>query len=517
MAFGKKQDSLSSSELSKEFFADSSPSVPGQKEAGDGTTDLLHAVIDSRSGGGPGGSGVPGVGSASGAGSQGVPGGRQEDVYSLFKTDGDKNAGFGPDYGKRSWFELSRDNPEINPYIADQQRRFGFDPRVIKIIRLAILAVLFFLLALLVPSPSYNVEFSYTFQGVFTALRDNAEELLQLIGGEWHGQIMGYKACMYGIVAAAGAALATTGAVYQGALKNALVSPTTLGVTSGGTMGVSLYVLLAPASILSPVAALGSSIYSNNQLVEYYSSLGFLDYMIVVHGRAFASLLGCFVAVGLVLLVSTLVGRGRSTSFTLIICGQVVMSVAMSVIEVIRYYLATTETDTAKSDIVRQMQIGAINPVSTPLDLALVAIPITLGIAIIFMLRRKFNLLSFSDEEAHSMGLSPERTRWVMVGVCTFITAIIISFCGNIAFVGFSVPIIVRRYIGPDFNYLIPASAVAGTAFLLLTQALTSIDVFSLFGIYFPSSVSMLTSLIGAIVFAVVTLRQRGSRNADWL
>ena len=115
------------------------------------------------------------------------------------------------------------------------------------------------------------------------------------------------------------------------------------------------------------------------------------------------------------------------------------------------------------------------------------------------------------------MGLSPERTRWLMVGICTFITAIIISFCGNIAFVGFSVPLIVRRYVGPDFNYLIPASAVAGTAFLLLTQMITNLDIFAMFGLNFPTSVSMLTSLIGAIVFAVVTLSQRGSRNVDWL
>ena len=515
MAFRKKQSDLTSGELSKEFFADSSPSVPGQQEASDGTTDLIHAVTGSmtRGRGDREATGnVPG-------GATGVPGAESQstDVYSLYATGKDAKEGFGPDYSRRSWFELSRDNPDVNPYVAEQQRRFGFDPRAVKVIRLAVLAALFFLLALISPSPGYNIEFSYTFSGVFTAAVNNGQELLELIGGNWHGQIMGYKICTYGIVACAGAALAITGAVYQGALKNALVSPTTLGVTSGGTMGASLFVLFAPAAALNPFAALDSSYITNNEIMDYYASLNPFDYLAMTQGRAFASLLGCFTAVGLVLLVSVIVGRGRSSNFTLIICGQVVMSLAMAVVEIIRYYLAATDPDGAKSQMVRQMQIGAINDVSTPLDFALVAIPVTIGIVVILLLRRRFNLLSFSDDEAHSMGLSPERTRWLMVGVCTFITAIIISFCGNIAFVGFSVPLIVRRYVGPDFNYLIPASAVAGTAFLLLTQTITNIDIFAMFGLSIPTSVSMLTSIIGAIVFAVVTLRQRGQRNVDWL
>lgn len=486
MARKKNKEELTRGELSKEFFGDGSAATPGQEQS-------------------------------SQAPSEGVEGGGAHSLFGEAKSPVD----LGPDYTRRSWFELGGgDNPEVNPYAAEQDKRYAFDPRAVKVVRLAVLIVLAFVVFVAVlPSPAYNIHFAYTFSAFITCIQENVAAAFAALGGGGGGALP-YKACTYGIILCAGIALATTGAVYQGALKNALASPTTLGINAGGTLGVSLFVILAPLTVLAPLTGEETMTYLNMQtVIDYYHSLSLGEFLLVTEGRTFASVLGCFVAAGLVMLVAQLVGRGRSSSFALIICGQVVATVASSVVEAIRYYVVETEgADSVRGAYVSAAQSGSISSVNTPLDLLLVAVPIALGVGVVIALRRKLNILAFKDEEARSMGIATQGLRWVMVGVCTFITAITVSFCGNVAFVGFAIPLIMRRYVGPDFNYLIPASALAGGLFLVVMYWFTSLNILVAFGIDFPISMNLITSVIGAVMFVAVTLGQRrASRSADWI
>ena len=494
MAFKKKESTeLNSKSLSKEFFGSGSSAAPGQKEAEDGTTNLLHAMI-------------------------GDKGNDQQDSNSLF-NESKSPADLGPDYTKKSWMQLgATPNPALNPYAAEQDKRYSMDPKTVKIIRLIVLTVVAYLVcAVVLPSSSYNINFAYTPSAFITCIQDNITSLLGSFSG--NASYMPYKLCTYGILLFAGAGLAITGAVYQGALKNALVSPTTLGINSGATLGVALFVLFASTDILNPLAGTETIMAIDAQtVIDYYNSLSLPDYLLVTQGRAFCSIIGSFVAVGLVMLVSFLVGRGRSSSFALIICGQVVAAVATSVVEVIRYYVVETDATGVKSSLIQSSQIGAVNAYSTPLDLLLVAVPVTVGVVLVILLRRRLNLLAFNDEEARSMGIATEALRWTMVFLCTFITAVVVAFCGNVAFIGFAIPLIVRRYIGPDFNHLIPASAIMGALYLVVIYWITDLNIFAIFGLNLPSSVSMFTSTIGIVLFAASTIAQRReNRSADWL
>ena len=486
----------------------------------------MGAIIGSRKDGGPGGAGggAGGMGGSAGGfgGDASVPGQAQahssSETYSLFGES--RNSDFGPDYTRRSWLAFGGgDNPEVNPYAAEQDRRYSMDKRVVKLIRIIVLVIVAYLVcAVLLPSPSYNVQFSYTFNGFLTCIQDNVADFMNMLRGYSAGALP-YKLCTYAIYVFAGAALAITGAVYQGTLKNALASPTTLGVNSGATLGVSLFVLFISVDVLCPITGEATMSYAGaSEVISYYNSLSLSEYLVIVQGRSLASLAGCFVVVGLVMLVSHLVGRGNSSSYALIICGQVVALVASSIVEFIRYYVADTDLTGIKSTYIRSSQAGAISSVTTPIDLLFVAVPCTIGIAIILIIRRKLTLLAFNDEEARSMGLSTERTRWLMVGACTFVTAIVLSFCGNVGFVGFSIPLIVRRYVGPDFNYLIPVSAAMGSLFLVVTYWFTDFNLFAMLSIDIPVSVNLFTSTIGLIMFVFATVQQRReSRSADWL
>lgn len=499
MAFGKKKDKeeLTTGSLSKEFFGD-----------GSGAT----ASADRQN------TSVPGAASAQDAAVPGKDAAAESEAYSLFNTKKAKQD-LGPDYSKKSWLQFGTDeNAALNPYAAEQDKRYKMDPRAYKLMRLVVLSVVCYVIfALILPSPVYDVDFDYTISAFLTCIQENIQSLGKLFDPS-SDTILAYKLRAYAIAMFAGAALAITGAVYQGSLKNALASPTTLGINAGGTLGVSIFVLFATPAMLDTFFSSGSGSVTIAEVSAYYDQLSFFEYLMATQWRALAALVGCFIAVGLVMLVSHLVGRGRSSSFALIICGQVVAAVASSATECIRYYITQTDMTGVRSSAIQSAQIGQIPAMATTLDLLLVAIPITLGIVAVILLRRKLNVLAFNDEEARSMGMATQRLRWAMVLLCTFITAIVISFCGNIAFVGFAIPLIVRRYIGPDFNYLIPGSVIMGALFMVVAYWLTDFNVPYLFGLDIPMSVSMLTSMIGAVLFAIITIKQRrDGRSADWL
>ncbi len=498
MALGKKKDKeeLTTGSLSKEFF-------------GDGSSATASSGADSS---------VPG---ASTAGQGAVPGQKaasEGENYSLFNTKKAKED-FGPDYSKKSWLQFGTDdNAAFNPYAAEQDKRYKMDPRAYKLMRLLVLSIVgYVLFALILPSPVYDIDFDYTLSAFLTCIQDNIQDLGSMFDPS-SGVVLPFKLRSYAIAMFAGAALAITGAVYQGSLKNALASPTTLGINAGGTLGVAIFVLFATPAMLDTFFSTGSGSVTIAQVSDYYNTLSLGEYLLATQWRALAALIGCFVAVGLVMLVSHLVGRGNSSSFALIICGQVVAAVASSATECIRYYIVQTDTTDTKSTIIQSAQIGEIPSMATNIDLLCVAIPIIIGVAAIILMRRKLNILAFNDEEARSMGMATQRLRWAMVLLCTFVTAIVISFCGNIAFVGFAIPLIVRRYLGPDFNYLIPGSVVLGALFMVVAYWLTDFNLPYLFGLQIPMSVSMLTSMFGAVLFAIITIKQRrDGRSADWI
>ncbi len=392
------------------------------------------------------------------------------------------------------------------------------DPRKVKILRVLALGIVALACIIVCPSPTFNTEYSFTFSGIITALQANVRGIFQFFSGEATSPegLCNYKFCTYMIIFMAGVALSVTGAIYQGTLKNALVSPTTLGVNSGGTVGIAIFTLLAPVELLSPIFGDDYGYTDAFTIIDYYNSLTLPEYLLVTEGRAFASIAGCLVVVLLVLLVSRLVGRGKTSSYALIICGMVVGQLATSIIEFIRAFVIENDATGTKSTIIKRAQAGSISQLNTPLDLLLVLITVAICLHGEMIYARKLNLLAFSDEEARSMGIATERLRWTIIGICTLMTAVVISFCGNISFVGFAIPLIVRRYIGPDFNYLIPASAVLGGVLLIFTYWVTDLGIFTALGL--PSSVNTLTSTIGTVMFIGATLSQRkANRSSDWV
>ena len=107
------------------------------------------------------------------------------------------------------------------------------------------------------------------------------------------------------------------------------------------------------------------------------------------------------------------------------------------------------------------------------------------------------------------MGIKVELTRNIMIGIVTILTAVVISFCGQIGFVGFIVPHMARRFVGPDFRYLVPASALLGAI------CMTGVYYIAML-VGYASNINFVTSLVGGLAFLIMIMRFRNRRYADW-
>ena len=419
----------------------------------------------------------------------------------LFATD-DPLIDEGPQYGYDRIRLHRRD--EVSPYAEVNDARYAMDPRKRNCILLAVALVVLTVVVVILPDSVYNQTYvNNSLARWVETLSENLTNLSAMVTFQAYTGQMTFKVCQYLIVIVAGAALAACGAMYQGALKNAMASPSTLGVMSGGQLGSVLYILLGGSTTV---------IAGTMTMSEYevqYQGLNLLEYIWARESQSFCSLAGACLTVFLVVGIAYIAGRGKVSKSALIIAGTVFTTVCSSVIQLIRYWL-TVMGDSDQTEAVQSVATGTLSQTFVPLDVALVAIPVVICLAILMMQRTRMNLLAFSDEEARSMGLSPHASRILVIAVCTVMTAVITAFCGGVGFVGFMVPHITRKFVGPDFKYLVPGSMLVGAIYCVVTNFVTNLALTGL-------GMGSITGIIGSVAFLVSVISQRRRGNADWV
>ena len=109
---------------------------------------------------------------------------------------------------------------------------------------------------------------------------------------------------------------------------------------------------------------------------------------------------------------------------------------------------------------------------------------------------------------AMSLGVNTRSVMLVSMAVATLLSAIAVSFVGIIGFIGLVAPHIMRRFVGNDYRYLIPASAVTGALLLIAADTFARMVIAP---VILP--IGAITSLLGAPVFLVLLFRGFGSRD----
>ena len=257
-----------------------------------------------------------------------------------------------------------------------------------------------------------------------------------------------------------GSLLSLAGASYQGVFRNPLADPYLLGVAAGGGLGATAVIVLWPSADtrLLPLAAFA----------------------------------GALAAAALTYAVGRSVG-GRS---------------AVSLILAVAAFFTALQTFVLQrnSETIRQVYSWILGRLATTgWQEVLVMVPYALACGAGLMLhRRLLDVLSVGDEEAESLGVSSARVRTTVVVLATLATAAAVAVSGLIAFVGLVVPHTVRLLVGTSYRSLIPISAVAGGAFLILADmaARTVLSPLEL-------PIGVITAFIGAPFFMVVLRTSR--------
>ncbi len=291
--------------------------------------------------------------------------------------------------------------------------------------------------------------------------------------------------CQFLGVALAGAALAACGAAFQGVFKNVLAGPSTMGVMSGGSMGCMIYLL-----------------------VFYGSSTVSLDILPRLSGllQPIFTLAGCFGGVLLILAVSLIAGRGKVSSDTMVIAGTVFSGVISNIMLVIQYWIIANDPSDSRIEMLRLMMMGNFTQLTSLTAVMIMGIPILICLFVLLFCSGKMNLLSFGEEDAQAMGLNVRRYKNLMILTGTVLTAMVVAFCGRIGFIGFLVPLVVRRMTGPDMRKLLPAAMTFGA--LLMTLIF---DLACMLGL--ESYMSVITGPLGCAIMIFTLFRKGGGRN----
>lgn len=262
-----------------------------------------------------------------------------------------------------------------------------------------------------------------------------------------------------------GAALSTSGAVFQAMFVNPLVSPGILGVLSGASFG----------------AALGMLLSSNWFIVQL-----------------FAFLFG-FIAVGFAILVGSVATSSRS-SVMLVLGGVISGSLFTSLLSIVKYVADPYSTLPAIVYwLMGSLSMAQLNSV------LVVSIPILLSIFSMITMGKYFDLLSLGDEEAKALGVNVDLIRYSAIAVATLASSLSVVMAGVIGWVGLIIPHIIRMAFGPSHQILIPLSAIVGGIFLLLADGISRVA----FSVEIP--IGILTSLIGIPIFIIVLKNARSS------
>ena len=193
--------------------------------------------------------------------------------------------------------------------------------------------------------------------------------------------------------------------------------------------------------------------------------------------------------------------KRRSELFVLVLSGVIVKSMFDALVSFIKY-IADPED---KLPTITMWLMGSLANVSYRDVLLCAAIEIPC-LAVAMILRWKMNLLSLEQEEARSLGINVKKLRLAVILIATIMTAVTVSVCGIIGWIGLVIPHIARLLIGNDHRTLIPASALMGSIYLLLidtaARAATAGEV----------PLSILTAMVGAPFFAVILRKTSGGR-----
>ena len=261
----------------------------------------------------------------------------------------------------------------------------------------------------------------------------------------------------------AGMGLGMAGTALQGMMRNPLVGPDIVGVTSGAAFGgvMAMMFNFNPAGIIGLAFAFG------------------LGAMALTFGLA-------------------KLARSGTNGLALILAGVFIGAFFIALVGLIQFLVPDAKLPTMVYWLLGTF-VGADEK-----KVFMIGIPTLVGGAVLMLLRWRINLLSLGDLDAKTLGVNVGVLRWGIIALVSLIVASQVAVSGIVGWVGLVVPHCARMLVGPDHRRLLPTAALLGGLFVLGLDDLTR----SIVKAELP--VGILTALIGTPIVCFLFWKTQG-------
>ena len=264
-----------------------------------------------------------------------------------------------------------------------------------------------------------------------------------------------------------GMALSVSGLQMQTLFRNPLAGPYVLGINSGASLGVALFILGMPLLGIATNSTLSSI------------------------GTAGAAWLGSALILAFVASVSTRI----KDIMVILILGMMISSGVSAVVQILQYL---SNEEALKSFVIWTM--GSLGDVTTN-QLHLMLPAVLLGLVVSVAVIKPLNLLLLGEQYARTMGLNVRRSRYLILLSTTLLAGTVTAFCGPIGFVGLAIPHIARMlFSNADHRILLPASALCGAVVLLTCDIISK---------WLTLPINTITALLGIPIVIWVVIRNK--------
>ncbi len=271
------------------------------------------------------------------------------------------------------------------------------------------------------------------------------------------------------LAAVVGAALAISGAAIQALVKNSIADPYILGVSSGASVGATSVILLGAFSMLG------------------------------VYALSFAAFLGAILSVIVVFFLARV--NGRTSVIRLLLAG-----IAVSlVLSAITNFMLMMSKQQGGIQAVMHWMLGSLAGAKWS-NIGIPAFTLLIVFCLLWMNYRQLNALLLGEETAATLGINLEKFRIFIIIFVSLLTGVVVAVSGSIGFVGLIIPHIVRMFVGSNYKFVLPISALLGAVFLVWADLVARIVVA-------PEEmpIGIITALCGSPFFIWMLRRQNYS------
>lgn len=274
------------------------------------------------------------------------------------------------------------------------------------------------------------------------------------------------------VAVAAGAALSASGLQMQTLFRNPLAGPFVLGVSSGASLGVAIFLMGLP---LMGLSAAGNVV----------RDLGIVG--------------SAWIGGAVILLIIMAVSTRVKDIMAILILGMMFGSAATALVEVLQFL---SPEGNVKSFAVWTM--GSLGHVAA--SQLWILLPVTAaGLVLSILLIKPLNILLLGENYARTLGLNIRLVRGVIFVSTIMLAGTVTAFCGPIGFIGIAVPHVARMVFSEaDHRILMPASILIGTVVMLMCDIISQLP-----GTDLTLPVNTITALLGIPIVVVVIVRNR--------